>query len=523
MGKGVSSMKAQDVTKKTRKTSGNESGKSRRYKYSAYSVIIIAIVVVLVIVVNVLASVLDNSFNIRADITEEQYTVLSDDTNTILGKLDQEIYLYYIGASENDQLLTTELLKNYASASPNVHYQLIDPDSNPGFTQQFDVAETGIESDTVIISDVDGFSGDAPERFKVLEHGDIFSYSTPYYDQNGDLVVDYKYFRGEQKITSAIDYIITGETKRAIFLSGHLETAPCKSLGDDIYAQYYEIKAYDFKQAEYALNPSSDTLIVISPRTDLSDDEYEGIRAFLEAGGQAIFFMDSISVSASTGEIEYVTDDLENFRSLLMLYDLSVNRDVVVGGDPAKTYKTPTNIIPALNTMSSITLSLAEENLNPVLSYASSINMPETTVADVSVTKLLETDSTCYAKTLDNGLATLDKEPGDREGKFVVGAIARKNDTSVVLYTSASFAVSEENYAHASNARLFQNTLSYLNQKMDSVSIGMKTVYSAVDTAYKLDIVSDMQKVFFIIIVVGVVPLIVLIIGVVRWFRRRRL
>ena len=523
MGKGVIGMKKQNDKAKGAAVKANETGKSRRYKYGAYSAVIITVVVILVIVVNVLASVLDNSFNLRADVTDEQYTVLSDDSLTILDKLSEDVYLYYIGASENDQLMTTELMKNYAAASPNVFYRLIDPDSNPGFTQQFDIDKAGIEADTVIVSDVDGFSGDTPKRFKVLPHGDIFSYSSPYYDQNGDLIVDYRYFRGEQKITSAIDYIVTGETKRAVFLAGHREKPPCYTMGSDITALYYEIKGYDFKKADYALNPSSDTLIVVSPRTDLSGDEYEGIKAFLEAGGQAIFFMDSLSVSETTGEIEYLGEDLKNFRSLLMLYDLSVNNDIVVGGDPAKTYKAPTNIIPALNSMNTITLALAKENLSPVLSFASSINMPQTTVADVSVTKLLETDSSCFAKPVQGGLMSIEKETGDKTGKFVIGAIARKSDTSVVLFTSSSFVVSEENYAHESNSMLFLNTLSYLNQKMDSVSIAMKTVYSAVDTSYQLDIVSDMQKIFFIIIVVGIVPLLVLIFGVVRWLRRRRL
>jgi ABC-type uncharacterized transport system involved in gliding motility auxiliary subunit len=306
-------------------------------------------------------------------------------------------------------------------------------------------------------------------------------------------------------------------------LAGHSETVPCESLLRDINALYYEIDQYDFKTAEVPLNPTTDTLIVISPRADLSDDEYADIKTFLESGGKAIFFMDNMSVNPTSGKTEYVTEDLTNFKSLLLLYDVSVNNDVVVGGDPSKTYKSQTSIIPALSSSNSITLSLAEASLSPVLSYASSINMPETTIADVSVSTLLQADESCYAKSLDNGITSFDKATGDKAGPFTIGAMMQKDDTTVVLYTSSSFVVSEENYGYQSNARLFLSTLNYLNQKMDSVSIAMRTIYSATDTAYKLDIVSDMQKIFYMVIVVGVVPLVVLVLGVVRWFKRRSL
>ncbi len=498
-------------------------GESRRHKFSAYLAVMIVIVFVLIVVLNILVTALDDSFNLRVDVTDEQFTRLTDESLGILGKLDQDIYLYYIGSSEQDDVMMTGLLKNYAAASDRISFRLVDPNTHPGFTQQYDPDEMGIENRTVIVSDADGFSGEAPERYKVLGFSDQYSFSTPYYDTTGALVSDYKYFKGEQKVTSAIDYIMTGETKRAVFLAGHSESIPCKSLLRDINALYYDIKQYDFKTAEAPLNPSTDTLIVISPRADLSDDEYADIKAFLEAGGKAIFFMDSMSVDAATGKTEFVTEDLTNFKSLLLLYDVAVNNDVVVGGDPSKTYKSQTSIIPALSRSNAITLSLADASLNPVLSFVSSIKMPETTVADVSVSTLLQADESSYAKSLEGGLSTFDKEPGDKTGPFTIGAMMRKGETMIALYTSSSFVVSEENYGFQSNARLFLGTLNHLNRKLDSVSITMRTIYSAADTAYKLDIVSDMQKVFYMIIVVGVVPLVVLIVGVARWFKRRSL
>ncbi|MDD5016830.1 MAG: hypothetical protein PHO15_01870, partial [Eubacteriales bacterium] len=243
-----------------------------------------------------------------------------------------------------------------------------------------------------------------------------------------------------------------------------------------------------------------------------------GLKAFHETGGQEIFFIDSMSVDETTVETEYVANDLANFGSLLLMYDMSVNNDVVIGGDPSKTFRSPVSIIPVPNSASAITVSLAEGGRNPVLSYASSIDLLNTVGA--SVTTLLETDASCYVKTPDKTLGGLDMNAGDDTGIFVVGAMAQNEFSTVVLYTSSSFVVSEENYRHRSNALLFLNTLNYLNQKMDSVQIPMKTVYAASDDAYKLDITSNIQKIFYIVIAAGALPIIVMLLGVTRWLKR---
>jgi cell division protein FtsL len=51
--------------------------------------------------------------------------------------------------------------------------------------------------------------------------------------------------------------------------------------------------------------------------------------------------------------------------------------------------------------------------------------------------------------------------------------------------------------------------------------VPMRTVYSASDNAYKLDISSEIEKVFYIGLTAAAVPLAVLLIGLSRWLKRR--
>ncbi|MDD5018715.1 MAG: Gldg family protein, partial [Eubacteriales bacterium] len=238
--------------------------KQKEFRLNIYSVcfaVVIIGVAIVIFIVNIIVDIVDEKFNICIDMTKEQYTVLTDETKTILDNLDQDIYLYYIGASEQDDVIAAALLKNYAAASQHVYYQMIDPDSYPDYAGQFDLE--GVDMQSVIVSDTDVLSGYSPVRYKVLPLEELYTFSIPYYNQHA--AADYEYFNGEQKITSVIDYIVTGETKRAVFLEGHCEKTPCTTLLDDLDDMYYEAGQYSFATSDRALDPSSDTLIVISP------------------------------------------------------------------------------------------------------------------------------------------------------------------------------------------------------------------------------------------------------------------
>ena len=161
----------------------------RRHAYCATA--IVAAATVLTLAVNTGAVLLENAYGLRADISAEQYTALTDETKTILSGLDRNIYLYYIGRPQPSDIRITELLQRYASTSPLISYKMVDPSVHPGFTQLYDPEQTGISTDSVIISDNDGLSGIAPQRYKVLSADDLYFTSAPYYNETGTMVTDY--------------------------------------------------------------------------------------------------------------------------------------------------------------------------------------------------------------------------------------------------------------------------------------------------------------------------------------------
>ncbi len=485
---------------------------ARRRKHAFYAMSFVAAATMLTIAANVGFALLDAAHGLCIDVSKEKYSVLTDETNSILTELNRDVYLYYTGKDNGDDMRVTQLLKSYAAASSHVIYRFVDTSSHLGFTQLYDPQQTGIEQGSVIVSDSDGYSGEMPTHYEVLQKEDLYLSSAPYYDERGRLVSDYEYFRAEQKISSAISCIMTEQNLRAVFLCGHEEAAPSEELLGDLSGLFYNTLISDL--ADRQLNSMSDTLIVISPKSDLSEDTYEKIKAFFRQGGKGIFFIDS--VVSQTNDKAFARID-----ELLLEFGLLAQRNVIVGEDPAHTYMSRTNLVPSLSQDSPVTQPIIDSGLTTVLSYAGAITVSY--VDDVETSVLLETDASSYAKPAEQALDTCSKQAGDMTGPFVIGVLAKKGNAQVALFGSASPVGTQAGYGIPGNRRLLLNTLSHINGRQKSDIIPMRTVCSAYDDAYKLNIPSDFEKFFYIGLTAAAIPLFVLVIGMSKWCRRRHM
>jgi ABC-type uncharacterized transport system involved in gliding motility auxiliary subunit len=274
-----------------------------------------------------------------------------------------------------------------------------------------------------------------------------------------------------------------------------------------------------FITAGAPLDPKYNILAILSPMEDINDAGYENIKAFLKAGGHALFSLGSISVDESAGKAESPKDGLEKFRLLLADYGISVGNDIIVGGDPSKTYKSPANIMPEVTEEGAGALCIAGEPLRPVLSYASPIEI--TGAADTDVVPLLETDASCRTAAAQYPVKLEDNTGAGKA--FVAGAIAQSGKTSVAALTSSSFVTSEGYYDYKGNSDLFLGTLKFLGSRQAAASIPSKTVYDSGDPAYRLSAGSDTEKATLMTAAAGIPALTALILGVMQWVKRRKL
>ena len=465
--------------------------------------VVCIIVVVLVLAVNFLMNLIESRFGLRADLSQYQVYSLTEETQNVLDSLSQTIEIYSLYQAASEDSLTQELLNKYNTSSPHIKYENVDPLKNPTFAQAFDPDQSGIAVNSIIVTD------QTRQRYKVLPRDQLYIVDAGSGSILGTMA--------EQYITSAINYVETGVVKSVKVLTGHNETPPSSYLAvlNALSSRGYDMESYDAMTAAKPLDAANDTLLVISPKSDLSDAAYSSIRDFLHSGGKAFIIMQNLSVDSSTGEVKALTDVFPNFAALLLEYDLSVNKDVVIGQDATRYYGSPTSLIPELQPHE-ITAPVQRAGGNVVMSVNSSIKVPLSHGADVTVTPLLVTDDQCYAKEIDS-MTTAEKEVDDKEGAFVIAALAQKGESKIALFTSEAF-FTDTGIETAYNYELAINTLSYLGEQKNSITIQPKQLRGNL-----LLIQNQFQKDMLSVIVIAVLPAAVIITGIFVWRKRRRL
>ena len=118
-------------------------------------------------------------------------------------------------------------------------------------------------------------------------------------------------------------------------------------------------------------------------------------------------------------------------------------------------------------------------------------------------------------------MTTSEKEEGDEEGPFFVGAAITDTtgdrETKIVLYTTSGMLdPSVDVIVAGSNTDLFINSLNWMCEKEENISIRPKTV------SYEYLTINAAAASGWSIILVGVIPAGFLTAGIVVWFKRRR-
>lgn len=475
-------------------------GSKRRRTYRTTAIVSIVVLIFVVIGINVLAEALDNKFNLHVDMSQQKYYTLSDASKDLLDGLDKNVKIYSLFQAGNEDERIVELMRNYEAYSDHIEYENVDISLNPSFTTQFDPENKGISASSLIVAN------ETHSLYKVFTVYELYSI-----DATGTYVFS---FNAEARVSSAIQYLQTGVSYGIKLLTGHSEKTESE-LNDLIVtlsALSYEVESYDPSINTVELNPKYDLLLVVSPGEDLPKDDYEEVKAFLDAGGNAIFIMNYVMFDSSTGYTKIVVDELENFNSLIMTYGLSVNRDYLIGTDTASLYKRVTGLVPNMY-QHPITNSLIETNRVPVLMDCSSITIASG--EDVKAATILETTNTVFAKEVSTSMnATY--EDGDKVGPFSIGAIAQKGESKIALFSSSSFVLSnEDGIGRSANQGLIVNTVNTLAEQTDMLDIAPRSMLA-----------STMQtkgsEPAVLIVLLVIIVLAIIAVGLTVWIKRKR-
>ena len=479
--------------------------------YSSNLLLLIVLVMGILVLVNYFLA----RHHYRIDFTESKLHSLSDQSVTVLKNLRNEVHVKcFFRESNFNRAAMENLMQIYAYHSGKLKYEFIDPDKNPGLVKRYEIAEDG----TTILE-----SGDKESRITTT---------------------------GEEDITNAVIQVTRERKKIIYFLEGHGEKSVeiSDDFGYSVVKGELEKQGYEVKTLSLALAgnfPADATAVVIpGPEKDLLPQELDTIRQSLKHGGRFLIMVDP-----------QTAPDLPPF---LRDFGIALSDDIVIdtvsrllGGD---------YFMPVVNEYDdhAITKNFRYATFFP---YARSVDVTEDKPQGVTLQILARSsDNSWSERQLDQREVTYDKEK-DKLGPIplaVVGTIDPEEGTEsqasptpdseseakqpadtpeegqepgegpapaansspaqgrLAVFGDSDFAANS--YYHLSgNGNMFLNTLNWLTEEEDLISIQAKTSNPRVIQ------MSPSQGRLLFFVVVLLLPLAVLVIGISIWLRRRSL
>ncbi len=467
----------------------------KHIKNGSYSMAMAAIFIVIVVVINMIVGAIPSKYS-QIDVSSSKLYTIGDETKKVLKALDKDVTIYQIAQSGSEDDTISNLLKRYKDESKHIKVEVKDPVVNPKFASEYTTDDLAANSLIVVCGD----------RNKVISYNDMYSTSVDYNTWQQTTTG----FDGEGQITSAIGYVTSEDLPIMYTLSGHGEKDLDSSFKEDIQKANIDIKELNLL-TEGKVPDDADCLMIVSPTSDISEEEKTEILDYLEAGGKAMIFSD------------YTQDDLPNFDAVLASYGVKRAEGIVFEGD-SQHYgmQMPYYLVPTVNSTdaSSETASAGSYVLAP---YAQGIQKTDDVRDTVTIDSILTTSDQAYSKT-NMQSSQIEKEDDDVNGPFDLGvAITEKLDddkeTQIVYYSTANLMESQVNQmVSGGNEKLLLESLSWMTStdESSSVSISSKSLQSTSLT------VTDYDAAFWKICTIGLIPGVFLVAGFLIWLRRRK-
>ncbi len=441
----------------------------RSIKYG--SNVTVQLIVVLAIVA--MLAFISTRHHIRFDWTKNKLYSLSDQTEKVLENLNKDVKLVAFFKS-SEQNRARDLLDEYNYRSSHLTYEFVDPDERPEIAKQYGIRKYG----TIAVE-----SGLKKELVEKLEEGEL---------------------------TNAIIKVTRDEEKIVYFLTGHGE----RSIKDES-AEGYSNAVEAIKKENYLVRelnlarrknvPDSCTVLaIVGPKTNFLPGELDSIKKYVDNGGKLLLMVDPEHPS-----------DIAEFAAN---YHVQIGNDMVIDVSGVGQLFGAGPGMPLVTTYDKNHAITKEFNIMTFYPLACSVT-PMENKGGYTITELLKTSGNSWADVdYQSGKVSFDPEK-DKKGPVTLAVAVEKSASkpkiSLVIFGDSDFAKNGF-FKNQGNMNLFMNTINYLAEEEDLISIRPKEI----DDRRLSMTQADVKGLFYLVVIA--IPLLVIIIGVVIFIRRNR-
>lgn len=476
--------------------------RSKRFRVGAYSMLLCAAVTVLVLLANLILGALPTAWT-QFDTSTTGYYDIGEASVSYLQALDEDVSLYLIAETNAEDIIISTLLTRVAACSSHIHLSQIDPALYPTFAAQY-TSETPEKNTVIVVSErrstVLSYSDFFYSSLRAVEENETLNANLSYrQDEDGKIYEVTSHYAGEASILSAIDYVVSETIAKVYRLTGHGESAL-----ENTYLERLNLE--NIKPASQTISLLTSTsipddcslMMILYPTTDFSTVEIGFLRSYLNRGGRMMLMT------------SYGTK-LPNLFSLLEEYGMGYYDGVVLESSAANYLQYPFYIMPTIDA------SLTDK---PLLVAAHAITLSEASNTSVRLKALYTSSKSSYLKDPGDLQTTVEKGTDDPLGPFCLGALAENEKTGgAICWISARFFAHSDcdSMTGGANLEAFLSLAGRMTERENAIPISIKTLDSGL-----LAIGSSSVKHFWGILLIGVLPVGMMLLGLLIWYRRRK-
>lgn len=476
------------------------------------------------IIVCVMVELLPKTFS-TADLTKEKFYTISDKTKDVLKNLEQKVNIYALydrieGEEETGTQGRAEIVKvlDLYNSYDKVDVEYVDLNRNPKFLQNTVGTEMAAQFTT---GDYIVKSGDHAIRVTKDDLYEVYEMTTEemyqYYLQYGQIPTVTHYATG-----LAAEKAFTGSILRSVNEApviyydtgfGENDIAKYSTIEEYIYNCGFDIKEIDLSK-ETKIPDDAACLIFMGPDKDLTDKARETVLRWLRNGKSAFFFMD---IKSLTDSAKVIYDEFPYFNEIFANYGMTIENTLVTDAD---------DYMVAYSNESVIRMNVVKDGALKEAKSGQTINVMNTRSIDVSKATATGT-ATSILKTSQGGKREF--FTGDKSNKTGVVTVAAsgtyaylaKTSKICVFGSSATFSDSNLSDFGAESAKnIIYTSLSWMDLESKS---NVESLIPAREYTYtSLQATAKQEKIITLVTMI-IIPAIILLIGVIVFFRRRHL